>query len=119
MFEKSRVTRNGGGIIFYIKTSLNPVQLSKPLIANVDALFILLKNKYGKKLALSLVYRPPAQSVQTDSDLYEQISEISDAHDAIILGDFNLPLKKWGEPLTVYHGHDLYNNLKKAYLLSL
>ena len=116
MFEKSRVTKNGGGIIFYIKTSLNPVLLSKPIIANVDVLFILLKNKYGKKLALSLIYRPPAQPVQTDIDIYEQISEISNSHDAVIMGDFNLPMKKWGEPLTSHHGHDLYNNLKESSL---
>ena len=116
MFEKSRVTKNGGGIILYIKTSLNPILLSKPPIVNVDALYILLKNKYGKKLALSLIYRPPAQPVQTDSDLYEQISEVSDAQDAVILGDFNLPTKKWGEPLTSHHGHDLYNNLKESSL---
>ena len=116
MFEKSRVTKNGGGIIFYIKTKLNPVVLSKPLIANVDALFIILKNKYGAKLALSLVYRPPAQSVQTDNDLYEQISEISDAYDAVVMGDFNLPMKKWGEPLTSHHGHDLYSNFKDSSL---
>ena len=94
MFDKCRVTKNGGGILLYIKTSLNPVLLSKPLITNVDALFILLKNKYGTKLALSLVYRPPAQTVQTDNDLYEQISEVCDIHDAVIMGDFNLPTEK-------------------------
>ena len=68
------------------------------------------------KLALSLVYRPPAQTVQTDNDLYEQISEVSDAHDAVIMGDFNLPTEKWGKPLTSHHGHDLYNNIKESSL---
>ncbi len=83
MFEKSRITKNGGGIILDIKTSLNPVLLSKPLKANVDILFTSLKNKYGTKLALSLVYRPPTQAVQTNSDLCDQISEISDAYDVV------------------------------------
>ena len=115
-FEKSRTHKNGGGVIFYIKASLNPVLLSKPTIPNVDALFIILKNNTGKKLALILMYRPPAQPVQVDSDLFEQISEISDTHETVIIGDFNLPVAKWGALLTSHHGHDLYNNLKESSL---
>ncbi len=48
-FEKSRVNKNGGGVIFYIKVSLNPILLLKPIITNVDALFILQKNHSGNK----------------------------------------------------------------------
>ncbi len=110
IFEKSHLNRKGGGILFYIKASLNKVLLLKSLIANVDALFILLKNNYGTKLALSLMYRPPAQPVQTDSEIFHLISEISDTHDAVILGNLNLPVTKWGESLTSRRGHDLYNN---------
>ena len=62
------------------------------------------------------MYRPPAQPVQTDSDIFDQISELSDTHDSIIIGDFNLPVTEWGEPLTFHHGHDLYNNLKESAL---
>ena len=115
-FEKSRANRTGGGVILYIKASLNPILLSKPIIANVDTLFILLNNHSGKKLAIILTYRPPAQTVQTDSDLFDQISEISVTHDAVIMGDFNLPVTKWGESLTSHHGHDLYSNLKESSL---
>ena len=116
-FEKSRVNKNGGGVIFYIKASLNPVLLSKPIIPNVDALFMLLKDNSGKKLAIILTYRPPAQPVQIDCDLYDQISEISDTHDVVIMGDFNLPVTKWGASLTSHHGHDLYNNLQDSSLI--
>ncbi len=63
---------------------------------------------------MSLIYRPPAQPVQTDSEIFHQISEISDTHDAVILGDFNLPVTKWGESFTSHHGHNLYNNLKES-----
>ena len=116
IFEKSRVNRNGGGILLYIKTSLNPVQISKPLIANVDTLYVLLKGSNATKLAIVLLYRPPAQPKQTDRDIYEQISELIDVHDAIILGDLNLPVKQWGQQLTSHHGHDLYSNLKESSL---
>ena len=37
-------------------------------------------------------------------------------HDAIILRDFNLLVLKWGEPLTLHYGHDLYNKLGKIKL---
>ena len=43
-FEKSRVNKHGGGVVLYIKDSLNPILLSKPIITNIDSLFILLKN---------------------------------------------------------------------------
>ncbi len=115
-FEKSRVNKNGGGILLYIKNNLNPVLLEKPLITNVDALYIQIKNQCGTKLTLILIYRPPAQPVQTDSDIFDQISDISDTHHAVILGDFNLPLIKWGGQLTSHHGHDLYNNLIESSL---
>ncbi len=59
------------------------------------------------------MYRPPAQPVQSDSDYFDQISERSDTHDAAIMGDFNMPVAKWGMSLTSHHGHDLYRNLKK------
>ena len=116
IFEKSRVHRNGGGILLYIKSSLNPVQISKPLIANVDALYVLLKGNSETKLAIVLIYRPPAQTVQTDRDFYDQISEVSDIYDAIILGDFNLPVTQWGKQLTSHHGHQLYINLQESSL---
>ena len=48
-FEKSRLNKSGGGVILYIKASFNPILLSKPVITNVDALFILVKNHPGKK----------------------------------------------------------------------
>ena len=50
-FEKSRVNKNGGGVILYIKANLNPILLSKPSITNVDALFILSNDHSGKKIS--------------------------------------------------------------------
>ena len=82
------MNKNGGGVVLYIKANLNPILLSKPIITNVDALFILLKNYPGKKLAIILTYRPPAQPVQTDSDLYDQLGEIINTHDAVVMCDF-------------------------------
>ena len=66
IFEKSRTDKRGGGILFYVKDHLNPVQLPKPTIPNIDILYLLLKDNLGKKIVIGLIYRPPAQNVHTD-----------------------------------------------------
>ena len=119
VFEKSRTNRNGGGVLLYVKEHLNPVQLPKSEIANVDSLYLLLKDNHGKKIVIGLIYRPPAQPVHTDREIYEQISEICNTEDIVMMGDFNLPVSKWGEPVNLHHGHDLYTNLKESSLTQL
>ncbi|MBW6351538.1 endonuclease/exonuclease/phosphatase family protein, partial [Pseudomonas aeruginosa] len=54
MFEKSRINRNGGGILLYIKESLNPTLLSKPQIVNIYTSFVLIKNNKDTKIILAL-----------------------------------------------------------------
>ena len=119
IFEKSRTNRMGGGILFYVKDHLSPVQLVKPQIPNIDTLYLLLKDNLGKKIVLGLIYRPPAQHVHTDREIYEQISEICNTEDTVMMGDFNLPVPKWGEPVNLHTGHDLYANLQESSLTQL
>lgn len=69
------------------------------------------------KLALSLLFWLSALPVQTDSDISEQISEVSDSLGTVIPDDLNLLVMKWGEPLTCHHDHDLYSNLKERSLI--
>lgn len=63
-----------------IKGNLNPVQLSKPHITNLEALFIFLSNNFGMTIVLTLIYRPPAQYI------YEQIRYVSNSREAIVFG---------------------------------
>ena len=119
IFEKSRTDKRGGGILFYVKDHLNPVQLPKPTIPNIDILYLLLKDNLGKKIVIGLIYRPPAQNVHTDRQIYEQISEMCNTEDAVMMGDFNLPVPKWGEVFNLHTGHDLYTNLLESSLTQL
>lgn len=119
IFEKSRTNRMGGGILFYVKHHLSPVQLVKPQIPNIDTLYLLLKDNLGKKIVIGLIYRPPAQNVHTDREIYEQISEICNTEDTVMMGDFNIPVPKWGEPVNLHTGHDLYTNLQESSLTQL
>ena len=116
IFEKSRTDKKGGGTLLYVKEHLKPVQLTKPQIPNVDSLYVLLKDNLGKKIVIGLIYRPPAQNVQTDREIYEQISEICNTEDTVLMGDFNLPVPKWGESIGLRNGHDLYANLQESSL---
>ena len=117
MFEKSRTNRNGGGVLLFVKENLNPISLSKPQIPNIDISYILLRNNKGSKIILTLLYRPPAQSVPIDRQLYEQLAELCDNHDTVILGDFNLAVTEWGNNLTSHTGQDLYSNLQESSLI--
>ena len=106
----------GGGALLYIKDNLHPIAIQKPPLGNVDAVYIQIKNESNDKLTLGLIYRPPAQSNETDSNLYEQIAEVCCTQNTILLGDFNLPVAKWGESLSSHTGLDLYTNLLESSL---
>ena len=65
------------------------------------------------KNSFLLVYRPPAQNSNVDNELYEQISDICNHNDAIIFGDFNLPVTVWGGTLNFPSGHELHSNIQE------
>ena len=48
--------------------------------------------------------------------MHEQISDISIHNDAIIFGDFNLPVTVWGGTLNSHSGHKLYSNILESSL---
>ncbi|MCP4272758.1 MAG: hypothetical protein GY781_12470, partial [Gammaproteobacteria bacterium] len=66
-----------------------------------------------------ITYRPPAQSSEIDSIIYDQIVETCCQGDAVIFGDFNLPVTKWGEPINSHTGLGLYRNLQESSLYQL
>uniref|UniRef100_A0A0P4VVU6 Reverse transcriptase domain-containing protein n=1 Tax=Scylla olivacea TaxID=85551 RepID=A0A0P4VVU6_SCYOL len=101
--------------MFYVKSNLHPRLLPTPTIANIDVTFIQLENK-SRKITLGLIYRPPAQSPATDEKLYDLIADICCVNDCIIMGDFNLPVTRWGEPLTAHAGQHLYGSILESSL---
>ena len=75
----------------YVKPHLHPHVITKPQITNIDVKYAQILSG-SEELILALVYRPPAQNSNVDNELYEQISDICNHNDAIIFGDFNLPV---------------------------
>ena len=51
-----------------------------------------------------------------DQEIYEQIMEISLNQEAVFIGDLNLPVSKWGDPLSSHAGQDLYMDLQDSSL---
>ena len=95
LFSCERSERTGGGVLLYVKPHLHTQVIAKPHIPNIDVKYVQILSG-SEKLILALVYRPPAQNSYVDNELYEQISDISIHNDAIIFGDFNLPVTVWG-----------------------
>lgn len=115
MFSCERKNRLGGGVLLYVKASLQPTFLDKKKINNVDTIFLQLTIR-SRKIIIGLIYRPPAQSANIDKDLYDQITEICNSSESVIFGDFNLPVNSWGNPISSHSGLDLYDNLLESAL---
>ena len=115
MFNCERVNRAGGGVLLYVKASLQPLMKEMPKLDNVDSVLVQLKIR-SKKFLINLIYRPPANNAASDKMIYDQIIETSNAFDCIIFGDFNLPVSTWGDTLSCHSGQDFYNNLLESAL---
>ena len=115
LFSCERSGRVGGGVLLYVKPHLHPREIIKPKIPNVDIKYIQILSG-SEKLILALVYRPPAQNLNVDNELYEQMLDICNHNNAVIFGDFNLPVTEWGGALNSHSGHDLYSNILESSL---
>ena len=73
MFHKDRTLREGGGILMYVKDSLNPVDCKIRSDHEVLGVDLHLANAAYR---LVLVYRPPHQLAEKDEDLYTLLSDI-------------------------------------------
>ena len=91
LFSCKRSETAGGGVLLYVKPHLHLQVITKPQISNIDIKYVQILSG-SEKLILALVYRPPAQNSNVDNELNEQISDICNYNDAIICGDFNLPV---------------------------
>ena len=118
LFSCERNEREGGGVLLYVRTNLHPITKSTTKITNINASFTQL-NLQSRKIVIGIIYRPPGQSVATDNELYEQLADICCENETVIFGDFNLPIRRWGDPLNSHTGHSLYTNLLESSLYQL
>ena len=86
LFKKDRVGRGGGGVLLYVKETLNPIDCN---IVTEHELIGISINRLDRCLHIFLCYRPPHQSQVIDESLYNTLGSLIQNRFGIILGDFN------------------------------
>ena len=115
MFLNCRETKRGGGVILYIKDTINAMEVNKTNRSAYESVYV--KIKINKKLLIiATIYRPPKTTLENDKLLYEEIETIVSTKTSIICGDFNLPHINWRLFTSDNEGSRLIKLMKKLYL---
>ena len=115
MFLNCRETKRGGGVILYIKDTINAVEVNKTNRSAYESVYV--KIKINKKLLIiATIYRPPKTTLENDKLLYDEIETIVSTKTSIICGDFNLPHINWRSFTSDNEGSRLIKLMKKLYL---
>ncbi len=99
----------------YVKNSLHPCAIQTEKINNIDLMFVELRN-HNSNVIVCLIYRPAGQSPETDNKLFDIIIETCGNFETLVMGDFNLPVERWGETLRSHSAYELYNNILESEL---
>ena len=100
MFRKDRQERMGGGVIMYIKDSIQAYELQMVKEAECEeAIWCNIATK-NSTLTIGLIYRSPNIRQEDDEKLHNAIKEIS-KRECVIMGDFN-------------HGHIQWKSLESV-----
>ena len=115
MFLNCRETKRGGGVILYIKDTINAMEVNKTNRSAYESVYV--KIKINKKLLIiATIYRPPKTTLENDKLLYDEIETIVSTKTSIICGDFNLPHINWRLFTSDNEGSRLIKLMKKLYL---
>ena len=100
MFRKDRLGRRGGGVILYIKESIQAYEIKLEKEAECEEA-VWCNIVIGKStLTVGLVYRSPNISMEENEKIHNAIKEVS-KRDCTIMGDFN-------------HGHIQWTSLQST-----
>ena len=100
MFRKGRIGRRGGGVILYVKESIQAYEIKLEREADCDEAVWCKIVSGNSKLTIGLVYRSPNINEEDNTKLKTAIKEVSKGK-CIIMGDFN-------------HGHIQWNSLEST-----
>ena len=88
MFRKDRLGRMGGGVILYIKESIQAYEIKLEKEAECEEAVWCNIVTGNSTLTVGLVYRSPNISMEENEKIHNAIKEVS-KRDCIIMGDFN------------------------------
>ena len=100
MFRKDRIGRRGGGVILYVKESIQAYEIKLEREADCDEAVWCKIASGNSKLTIGLVYRSPNINEEDNTKIKTAIKEVSKG-ECIIMGDFN-------------HGHIQWNSLEST-----
>ncbi|KAK2186033.1 hypothetical protein NP493_216g03014 [Ridgeia piscesae] len=88
MFSRDRLGRRGGGVILYIKESIQAYEIKLEKEAECEEAVWCNIVTGNSTLTVGLVYRSPNISIEENEKIHNAIKEVS-KRDCIIMGDFN------------------------------
>ena len=100
MFRKDRLGSRGGGVILYIKESIQAYEIKLEKEAECEEAVWCNIVTGNSTLTVGLVYRSPNISIEENEKMHNAIKEVS-KRDCIIMGDFN-------------HGHIQWTSLQST-----
>ena len=100
MFRKDRIGRRGGGVILYVKESIQAYEIKLEREADCDKAVWCKIVSGNSKLTVGLVYRSPNINEEDNTKIKTAIKEVSKG-ECIIMGAFN-------------HGHIQWNSLEST-----
>ena len=88
MFRRDRIGRRGGGVILYVKESIQAYQIKLEREADYDEAVWCKTVSGNSKLTIGLVYRSPNINENDNTKIQNTIKEVS-KRECVIMGDFN------------------------------
>ena len=88
MFRRDRIGRRGGGVILYVKESIQAYEIKLEREADCDEAVWCKIVSGNSKLTIGLVYRSPNINEEDNTKIKNAIKEVSKG-ECIIMGDFN------------------------------
>ena len=100
MFRRDRIGRRGGGVILYVKESIQAYEIKLEREADYDEAVWCKIVSGNSKLTIGLVHRSPNINEEDNTKIQNAINEVSKG-ECIIMGDFN-------------HGHIQWKSLEST-----
>ena len=94
MFRRDRIGRRGGGVILYVKESIQAYEIKLEREANCDEAVWCKIVSGNSTLTVGLVYRSPNINEEDNTKIQNAIKEVSKG-ECIIMGDFNHGHIQW------------------------
>ena len=94
MFRRDRIGRRGGGVILYVKESIQAYEIQLERKAHYDEAVWYKIVSGNSKLTVGLVYRSPNINEEDNTKIQNAIKEVSKG-ECIIMGDFNHGHIQW------------------------